>query len=243
MPSPDPDDFFDACVAEIEAEYARLQHRLGWRFLGVPKRVLRGRSRIALVSLNPGGGHEPPEHPRASCEAGNWYTTESWAGYPVGESPLQRQVRLLFQCIAERTGLEGGGDELITRSLVANFIPFRSPSYSALPHRRESLQFAHALWAKMLPRVEPTLVICLGRDAESTLLRLLPNALDATHAGAQSMPTGWGNYCATLHRFQNGSGETKLLQLPHLSRFSLFTSAKCAAPMRAIVHAACAGIG
>jgi len=236
------DAFFDSCVKEIEREYGLLDHRLGWRFLGVPKRVLRSPARIAFISLNPGGNFEPPEHPRACCDAGNWYTTESWATYPVGRSPLQRQVRLLFQGIAERTGFADGGDELITHSLVANFIPFRSPSIAELPRRAESLRFANGLWARVLPRVEPSLVICLGRDTESALLRLLPVALATEHLQVQALDTGWGAYCATLHRFNAGNRNLTLLTLPHLSRFSLFTSEKCAASMQRVMDAACEGL-
>lgn len=233
------DAFFHYCVSEIDQEYKRLGHQLGWRFLGVPKRVLRSPTRIAFISLNPGGNFEPPQHPRASCEAGNWYTMESWANYAVGCSPLQEQVRHMFGAIADRGDFDGGGDELITRSLVANFIPFRSPSYSELANRAECLRFANRLWTKVLPSVEPTLIICLGRDTEAALVKLIPTALAAEHQLTAALGTGWGNYCATLHRYKSGGRGLTLLTLPHLSRFSLFTSRKCAASMQRVMDAAC----
>lgn len=239
MTSGDADAFFDACVREIEAEYARLQHSLGWRFLGVSKRVLRGPARLAVVSLNPAGRFEPPGHPRESVEAGSWYTAESWGGCPPGESRLQRQVRLLFRELAVRTGFSGDPDDLIGESLVANVVPFRSPVMTALPRRQESFAFAQQLWAKVLPRVRPRLIVCLGRDAQRTLNAVLCESLGQACRESQALPTGWGTYTATLEDFDMGNARIRLLTLPHLSRFSLFTSERCRESVEKIMGAAC----
>jgi hypothetical protein len=236
------DAFFDSCVLEIGHEYERLGHQLGWRFLGVPKRVLHAPSLIAFIATHPGGSWEPPGHPRASCEAGNWYTTEAWPDYGVGEAPLQRQARLMFQRIAERTGLATNGDELLTQSLVSNLVPFRSPSFTELPRRPESLRFARRLWARVLSHALPSLVICLGRVTETAMIQLLPSALTVEHHDTATFPTGWGDYAATVHRFKADAHKTTIVTLPHLSRFSLFTSRKCAAPMQRVMDAACEGL-
>lgn len=236
------DALFDSCVASIESEYARLGHRLGWRFLGVPKAVLRKPVKIALISLNPGGDYEPAEHPRASCEVGNWYSSESWVGSPTGASPLQQQVRLMFRALGEETGFQGKSDELISQSLVANFLPFRSPSLVLLDKRQESVAFAYGLWGKVLPQARPKLIVCLGRDAQSGLQKLMPGSLGLDCTGATAFPTGWGTLTASLQTFGSGANQVRLLTVPHLSRFKLFTSRQCAEPMKLIMNAACEGL-
>jgi hypothetical protein len=233
------DDLFDACIREIEKEYQCLEHTLGWRFLGVPKRVLRTRVRLALISLHPGGDYEPQEHPRGSCEAGNWYTTESWAGAPRGGSRLQKQVRLLFAHIAKEIGYEDDSDNLITESLVANYIPFRSPSFKELPRQSESKEFSTRLWATVLPRARPKLIVCLGRDAQRAMQDLLPSALGLACTHRTDFETGWGSYTATLEEYRDGEEVVKLLALPHLSRFTIFTSQQCEELVKPIIASAC----
>lgn len=222
MVSNSSDSFFNECVREIESEYVRLEHSLGWRFLGVPKKVLRGPSRVAFISLNPGGQDEPSEHPRASQEDGSWYTTESWDGCPPGTSRLQQQVRLMFRSIANETGFSGDSDSLIGETLVANLIPFRSPSIRRLPRRPESVLFAHRLWAKVLPRVRPKLIVCLGRVTQRALGTLLRQSLGYVCQESLAYPTGWGKCTATLQTFGIADESLKLLTLPHLSRFTIF---------------------
>jgi hypothetical protein len=61
--------------AFIEAEYQRLGHTLGWRFLTCSERNIDTAS-VALVTINPGGGTFEP--PKWSVESGSAYVIESW---------------------------------------------------------------------------------------------------------------------------------------------------------------------
>ncbi len=72
-------DLFAWAVSEIEAEYARLGHPIGWRFLMTPARTLRTGVPTALITLNPGGRREPADHPTASCDGGR----PRWASVAV----------------------------------------------------------------------------------------------------------------------------------------------------------------
>ena len=236
------DALFDSCISDIESEYARLGHRLGWRFLAVPKSVLRNPVKIALISLHPGGDYEPAEHPRGSCEVGNWYTSESWGDNPPGASSHQQQVRLMFRAIGDETDFRGPSDELISQSLVANFVPFRSPSFALLHKRDESVAFARALWGKVLPHAKPRLLVCLGREAHKGLQKVIPDSLGLDCTEVRVLPTGWGTLTATLQTFGSGANQVRVLTLPHLSRFRLFTSGLCAAPMKLVMSAACDGL-
>ena len=82
------------CVDSIDAAYERLGHRLGWRFLTGPRRTFTDRTPFGLITLNPGGTHEDPEHPRSSSEKGSAYWIESWEGslrVPNMRLPVRKQ--------------------------------------------------------------------------------------------------------------------------------------------------------
>ncbi|MFT5688004.1 MAG: hypothetical protein ACI8PQ_000836 [Planctomycetota bacterium] len=61
--------FDDAC-AKIRVAYDELGHDLGWRFLTSPSATLDPKTEIALITLNPGGDRDRPDHARESSEAG-----------------------------------------------------------------------------------------------------------------------------------------------------------------------------
>ena len=216
----------------------RLGHTLGWRFLNVGRKVLDGPVRVALITINPGGDHIPPDHPAASCENGASYLVERWGDSSPGQSVLQRQVQHLFGALAAEMRYEGSPSQLLESSLVSQFVPFRSARFETLPRQAESLQFARKLWSRILPIAKPRLIVCLGREIQQQLAELLPQCLGATPSETTTLSTGWGNYNAEITTFQHADGHSRLLYLPHLSRWTLFTSPKCRPYMPAIIHAA-----
>ena len=233
---------FEQCVREIEDAYAELGHQLGWRFLSVGKDVLDAPVKIALITLNPGGNVNPPDHPTASCESGVSYLVESWDGAQPGQSKLQIQVKGLFRMLAEAIAFQGTYQQLMAKSLIAHFVPFRSPRLADLPRQRESLEFGHRLWRQLLPVSSPKVIICLGRDAQTELRKLIPMATGSRLENSSSYLTGWGSYTAEIDKFKKQSEIIRLLYLPHLSTWTLFTSQKCANHMPAIIRAACANL-
>ena len=197
---------FESLVADIQHEYSRLGHSMGWRFLTSPKATLDN-PKVVLVTLNP-AGNRIDEHPAESQEQGSAYVVESWDGQPIGQDKLQRQVQMLFR------SLDVKPDEVLS----AHFCPFRSPSLKKLHRQTESLEFSELLWTRLLAEISPELVVCLNRDTQTALRNIMGPTMDL-----RSMPTGWGNYEADVETMANG---TRLLRLPHLSRFSLFGSVK-----------------
>ena len=229
---------FKVLVAAIEAEYARLGHILGWRFLNVSSNVLNGPVHIALVTINPAGDHIPRDHPAASCENGASYLVERWGNSEPGRSTLQVQVQLLFAALAAELRYTGSPNQLLESSLVSQFIPFRSPRFAQLPRQGESITFARVLWSRVLAATQPRLIVCLGREVQQELTALIPECLAARQGETIALPTGWGNYNAEVTTFQRSGQALRLLYLPHLSTWTLFTSQKCRAFMPAIIHAA-----
>jgi hypothetical protein len=228
--TPDAAALFTSSVARIEEAYTRLGHRIGWRFLTSPRRTLAPTTRIAFVTLNPGGDHEPADHPRASSEAGSAYVVEQWAGHVRGGAPLQRQVQMLFSRIQNATGRPGPlADFLSNEVLSAHFVPFRSPRFADLAQRAESLRFAEDLWSDLLKAWQPNLLLTIDTEAYSRLGQVLVRSVGARKLDGARMNTGWGAYQAEWQRYDL-PGRTRrltLARLPHLSTFKLFSRPAC----------------
>lgn len=233
---------FDECINDIESAYKELGHNLGWRFLSVSKSVLNGPVKVALVTINPAGNEIPPDHPWPSCENGVSYIVERWGNTLPGQSKLQIQVQKLFEMLRGPLNYKDSYMDLMSQSLISHFIPFRSPRFEQLARQDESIEFGHALWKKILPVVHPQLIICLGRDVQEQIRSLIQSELSGKLVKSDTFPTGWGNYNAELDIFKNSEGNIRLLYLPHLSTWTLFTSDKCVENMPGIIDAAAGGL-
>ena len=233
---------FDECVRDINVAYQELGHTLGWRFLSVSRSVLDAPVKIALITINPAGKLIPADHPWASCEDGSSYLVERWGDAPSGRSTLQIQVQEMFSLLRLSIRFAGETRELIEQSLISHFVPFRSPRLDELPRKKESIAFGRRLWARLLPCASPRLIICLGRDVQRELRKLIPGAMSATRVDSKSFATGWGEYTAEVDTYSAGRGTTRLLFLPHLSTWTLFTSVTSMANMPAILQASARGL-
>ncbi len=190
---------------QIDKEYDRLGHTLGWRFLTCPGAALSAKTEVVFVTLNPGGNVDRPDHPRLSCEDGSAYLVESWSGQRPGHSNLQVQVQALY----ERFGISF--DEALSGQLV----PFRSPSWEEIPHPDESLAFGQRLWSQVLKIVQPSLVIGMGKtQLRKPLRQILGTPIDSIDVGVN-----WGPVSAGLDWFS----DCALITLPHLSRYGIMT--------------------
>ena len=232
------------CVESIETAYRRLGHEIGWRFLAGPRRTFTTSTRFALVTLNPGGTHEDPAHPRASSENGSAYWIESWKGYPVGTAPLQIQVQQLFASIGRIVGSKDSAREFVeSQVLIAHLIPFRSRNLKSLHRPQESFAFARELWSDILAAWTPRVIMTISKDAFDNLRRVLATRL---HAGdTEPFPTGHRNRAARTAeacRFWTPEGKPSvtLARLPHLSRFPLFSIEVCRQPVEEFLdHCVC----
>lgn len=218
-------DLFVRSVGEIEKAYRDLGHTLGWRFLTGPKATLSPRTQIGLITMNPGGDHEPNDHPRASSEAGSSYLFESWPGYGRGQAPLQFQIQAMLGSLARHLGDPTPLAQFMNeRVLTAQYVPFRSPNFAALPRRKESVAFAQGLWRDVLTHWQPRLLITIDTETFTNLRTTLlaqPGTRTTVH---EHFPTGWGEYQAEAVRITRpgDAPAVTLARLPHLSRFALF---------------------
>lgn len=210
------EELFERLTARVAATYVRLEHRLGWRLLYSPKRTLVPRPDLALVGLNPGGGRFEP--PVASVELGNAYRVERW-GHDETLNPLQTQIRLLYNGLADRLGHDQP-ETLMDKSLAINFCPFRSPSWATLHSPKCSVQFSRALWQQILQHVRPAALICIGTRTTGYLDAVLTGS-GATRTALELISVGWGDVTLSLASYRVGAATTAVVGLPHLSRYQI----------------------
>lgn len=185
----------------IEIEYARRAgEKLGWRLLASPLSTIAD-AEVVFLGLNPGGSAEDPSHGELSCENGSAYEVESWVGHAAGSAPLQRQVRALFRMLAVPAD----------KVLAGNLVPFRSRNAQKLHDARDAVRFGTDLWSQLLAAAPRRIVIGMGKEAQRMLFEQF--AVVRTKA----LRAGWGNQ---LIRYGQ-AGSTRVIGLPHLSRFAI----------------------
>ena len=193
---------FDA--AAVEAEYKRLGYRSGWTFLGTPEQTLHN-ARVGFVGLNPGGGGPNDSYKYTGIwdrPAGNGYFDERW-----GPNERYSAIQLQVQKWHELLGLGP------TDAFCAQFVPFRSPSWTSLTRKEDAVAFASRLWTWVFEVSPASLFVTMGKQPAHLLARLL----DGKHVGR--LPTGWGSQ--TIELWDTPSGR-RIVGMPHPSRHTLF---------------------
>ncbi len=171
---------------DIDFAAERLGYDLGWRLMMCPEAVMKT-AEVAIVGLNPGGRKR--HGPTWSSEDGNAYWTESWGGQVAGMDPLQRQV----QQLAGR--LKAGPKDVF----AAQFVPFRSNSWSDLTNPREAVDFAKQLWKWTLEQSPARTIVCLGKKVVG------PEIAGVVGARLEQVTSaGWGDQTIDVYRSPAG---------------------------------------
>jgi hypothetical protein len=225
---PEHDDLFRDYCARIDRAYRELGHCLGWRFLTCPRSNLSPSTRVALISPNPGGNRDRPDHGRESCETGPAFLVEQW------NSKTQEQVILLFRELSRVLGVSTHDDQLLRESLTAYFVPFRSPDLARLVNKRASLEFAEILWRDVFRTIDPHIVIALEKEVATRLSKIIFEK-HRIFPGRESLSVGWGEYCADVHTFDSGLTRRVLIRFPNLGRFSIFGRPESQEPIEDIL--------
>lgn len=185
--------------ADIQRVYEELGYEAGWRFMSCPESMIDSAD-LAFVFLNPGGTIEDGQ-PSWDQPLGNSYWVESWPPFGRGEAPLQSRVQHLAQIFGVQPD----------RIFSAHFVPFRSPTWQALEHKRQALKFSVSLWRYVLERLSARKIVCVGKGvAGRQIVELCDAKLEET------VQMGWGKQTYDVYR---GRDNFRILSVPHLSRF------------------------
>jgi hypothetical protein len=165
------------------------------------------------MGLNPAGNRDYPDHRgRYFYELRCGYFTQ-WNG--PAWTPLQKQVHQMLRDFQRRVAHDGDLEAFArTRVVMGSLVPFRSPSEATLHRRDESIAFGRDLWREVLTHWRPQAAITFGGTPFVELSKLLGRVVHESR-----FPSGWGTIQLTLREFAGGS---RLLGLPHLSRFAIF---------------------
>lgn len=212
-------EWYEQSYQTIECECVRLGHSFGFNppILNSVE-SLAAKPRLLVATLNPAGNVDYPAHRGLYRYEGlNAYLDIDWGGYDPGEEPLQRQMQLVFDHLRTRICGTTVDPQTFARSRVvtAQLISFRSPSEDSLHRPEESKQVSRDIWQKLFTHWVPSAAVAVGKDSTAKEL----GALFGEMTSESSLPTGWGSCRMDLKEFASG---TRLLALPHLSRFKIF---------------------
>lgn len=209
---------FAKSVEAIDSEYDAQGFNKGWRFLYTPSATFHEETKLWFLGLNPGGN---PGHDRSpSSELGSAYRLERW-GSRGRINALQKQVANLYERVAMR--LDTDPVRLMDRTLKSNLLPFRSRSGTELwamyPNWKS---FARDLWTPIVEALTPAVIVSMATPT----FQFFSQRLESRHGlpTTQRALTGWGLTGWTAQRFGVGPSSVLLLQVPHLARFTIFTS-------------------
>lgn len=118
-----------------------------------------------------------------------------------GEERLQKQVRGLFARL----------DIIPEQVLAGNLVPFRSKDWNSLGGKKDAIEFGLGLWKRLIQKRPRRQIIVMGSDTYGAF----KTAFSASHE--ETRPAGWG----AVRIFKARIGETRLIGLPHLSRFPI----------------------
>ena len=233
LPSSVLSDLFSDCVKEIESEYRRLGHQLGWRFITGPKATFSPHTEVAFISLNPGGDIDLPDHPHESSEQGSAYLIECWKGKAAGTENLQIQFQRLATTLQQHFGDKSSlADYINTKILTAHFIPFRSQRFETLHAKAESINFGRKLWERIFKFILPRTIITLDPEAFGAISEIISSS-GGVQLSHERFQTGWGAGTrkpigCEVRKYRQASKMVTILRLPHLSTYKLFSREECA---------------
>lgn len=223
---------FNWACNEIETAEKSLGHTLSWRFLTTPAATFSADTNIVFLALNPGGNRIPANHPRRSSEIGSAYIYESWKS-----TALQHQVKTMFKEISTAIGNKDHM-RMMNQSLMAYYIPFRSPSLKNLLRKKDSRRFAFQLWSNILGKLNPKLILAIDRLTYKDICRIIKRKPDTQKIDSQKFQTGWGKCSADVQMYS--VPDSKILTItrfPHLSRFKIFDRPESDKYVRSIISA------
>lgn len=189
---------------------------------------------IAFIGLNPGGN----KYDKPSIESENGkcaYYYENWTAKgenkktPPDEKeldPLQRQIIKLYTRLAEIFGCDY--KELMDKSIMANLVPFRSPTWNSLPNQNAALEFSSQLWGDIVKQTRVKVIICMSVVVFYELDKILRGLGNTSiPEKSKSESTGWGRTQYQVEKYMADGESILLIRIPHLSRYKLFNSEKC----------------
>ena len=113
---------------------------------------------------------------------------------------------------------------------MAYFIPFRSPSFKELHAEKDSIRFSLNLWREIFFTTHPKLIICNGKTVFNNVKEICTEYLDYL----PPVQLNWGDKTGQVLKYE----KLRVLGLPHLSRFKIFSRSECKKPIERLLEQA-----
>jgi len=177
----------------------------GYKFLYSPWKNIHS-SNVAFISLNPGAAPKNISMRELSDERGNSYEIEQ----TITKSPITDQFLTMCDFL-----------NLKPKDILTGVVsPFRSNNWEDLNSSQKSgsLAIGEEFWRHVVARCNIKIFILCSSEPMNVFNNILDLKLE------KKLPSGWGN--TSLRRYVGINGQ-KVIQLPHLSRYKLFSRPEC----------------
>lgn len=229
---------FKECCDFIDAEYKRLGHTLGYRFLTCPQNLLNPDMKLLYLSQSPAGGTDIKEHPKTSCEYGSPFFVERWDGKEAGASVLQQQTRQMFAMLQAQLKIPGTVRNFAEQHILSGyFIPFRD--YASHKNKNETdeekkkskekekacLASAHQLWQKIFQKWTPSCILISGTSVGKEVKKIL-KSLNFTIIEGTPIDIQWQGRKIYIYTAKRDDKIIRIASFPSLSRYKTMNSGK-----------------
>ena len=227
---------FKECCDFIDAEYKRLGHTLGYRFLTCPQNLLNPDMKLLYLSQSPAGGTDIKEHPKTSCEYGSPFFVERWDGKEAGTSVLQQQTRQMFAMLQAQLKIPGTVRNFAEQHILSGyFIPFRD--YASHKNKNETdeekkkskekacLASAHQLWQKIFQKWTPSCILISGTSVGKEVKKIL-KSLNFTIIEGTPIDIKWQGRKIYIYTAKRDDKIIRIASFTSLSRYKTMNSGK-----------------
>ncbi len=192
-------DYYKERINEVESSY---NFNNGYQFLYCPWDSI-GSHDVACITLNP-RCREDKFKRMISDERGNSYEVEEF----TTKSPITLQILKLCKFINKKPN----------QIIMGTICPFRSDDWQSFCKynkkvKEEGLKIGEDFWQQVLNK-KIKLIISLGEPTHKLITRFKKAELEITMTA---------NYQKTSLKRYNAKDGTKIIALPHLSHFKLFS--------------------
>lgn len=223
----------DSVVRHISSYYQESDAKWGWDLLFGPYiNMCSPRYPVAFFGLNPGG--PASENHQVSVEGKCAYYNEVWPPYPIGEAPLQKQLGIFYSMIADVIGVDV--KSLMDGSLMTNYIPARSPSWSKLPDQDEWIQCGRQIWSQRISKVHCKVYVAISCVVFNELHNHLVENGYKQVGDSVNERVNWWYARYQIHQFERDGNLSVLIRLPHLSSYKIFSRTACQPAIKRIME-------
>lgn len=222
------DDRKEELHAKIEKEYTDLGYQNKWALLFSDYHNLwNPEYTLTFFGLN-AAGPDGAEYGNSAIatdtpvESPNAYLDQKWGSNEESYNALQYQIIELYKVLAE--AVETTHEDLMRKSLMANWIPFRTPGRPGLKVKKRTLALSNDIWRPRIEEYLDGMHICISPETFNGVSNILETVdYQRNELNSWQGLVGWWNVSYEVSQYSRGDRQAVVVRFPHLSTYKIFS--------------------